>query len=256
MKTKAILKAAEKFIIDNSPGILTGLGVTGAVTTAVLTGKASWNSAVLISDTEAERGVKESNFVALTSKEKFEIVWKEFIPPAAVGVVTVAAIIAANSVGTRRTAAITAAFKLSEQVNQDYKKKVLETLGLQKEEKLRSEIAAEKIAQNPPPGNMLIISGSNVLFFDELTGRYFENTMEKVQQAVNEINYQVNQYNHASLSDFYWKIGLQATSFSDNVGWCLDELLDVQYSPVMYEGKPAIMIGYNNEPIKGYDRLQ
>lgn len=247
MKTKMILKAAEKFVIDNSPGILTGLGVAGAVTTAVLTGRATWNSALTI-DEFADENTPNS--------EKLKMVWKEFIPPAAVGVVTVAAIIGANSVGSRRAAAITAAFKLSEQVNQDYKKKVLETLGMQKEEKLRSEIAAEKMAQNPPPGNMLIISGTNVLFFDELTGRYFENTMEKVQQAVNEINYQVNQYNHASLSDFYWKIGLQATSFSDNVGWCLDELLDVQYSPVMYEGKPAIMIGYNSEPIKGFDRLQ
>jgi Family of unknown function (DUF6353) len=254
MKTKMLLKAAEKFVIDNSPGILTGLGVAGAVTTAVLTGKASWNSALLIK-TEAEY-IERGETRPFETKDKVVLVWKEFIPPVAVGIVTVAAIIGANSVGTRRTAAIAAAFKLSEQVNQDYKKKVLETLGLQKEEKLRSEIAAEKMTQNPPPGNMLIISGSNVLFFDELTGRYFENTMEKVQQAVNEVNYQVNQYNHASLSDFYWKIGLQATSFSDNVGWCLDELLDVQYSPVMYEGKPAIMIGYNSEPIKGFDRLQ
>lgn len=254
MKTTMILKAAEKFVIDNSPGILTGLGVAGAVTTAVLTGKASWVSALEIADLkEVSVGDMKGD---PDTKEKVALVWKNFIPPAAVGIVTVAAIIGANSVGTRRTAAIAAAFKLSEQVNQDYKKKVLETLGLQKEEKLRSEIAAEKMAQNPPPGNMLIISGTNVLFFDELTGRYFENTMEKVQQAVNEINYQVNQYNHASLSDFYWKIGLQATSFSDNVGWCLDELLDVQYSPVMYEGRPAIMIGYNNEPIKGFDRIQ
>lgn len=248
-----ILKAAEKFVIDNSPGILTGLGVAGAVSTAVLTGRATWNSALLVNKVNGEKNVDD---LYMPTKEKVELVWKEFIPPAIVGIVTVAAIIGANQIGTRRAAAITAAFKLSEQVNADYKKKVLETLGLQKEEKLRSELAAQKMAENPPPGNMLIISGSNVLFFDELTGRYFENTMEKVQQAVNEINYQVNQYNHASLSDFYWKIGLQATSFSDNVGWCLDELLDVQYSPVMYEGKPAIMIGYNSEPIKGFDRLQ
>lgn len=255
MKTKLLLRAAEKFVIENSPGILTGLGVAGAVTTAVLTGKASWNSAVLVADAEAERGVKESNFLPLTGKEKFELVWKEFIPPAAVGIVTVAAIIGANQVGSRRTAAIAAAFKLSEQLNEDYKKKVLETLGIQKEEKMRSELAADKMEKNPPQNNMLIVVGSDVLFYDEMSGRYFHNTMEKVMQAVNEINHQVNNYFHASLTEFYDKIGLNATSISDSVGWNTNELMDIQFSPTMFDGKPAIMIGYNNEPIAGYDRL-
>lgn len=251
MKTTMILKAAEKFVIDNSPGILTGLGVAGAVTTAVLTGKAAWNSAVLI---ESQRDADHPH--KFTTKQIIEQTWKEFIPPAAVGLVTVAAIIGANHVGTRRTAAITAAFKLSEQLSDDYKKKVLETLGIQKEEKLRSDLAAEKMAENPPPQGMILVTGSNVLFYDELTGRYFENTMEKVQAAVNEINYQINNYHHASLSDFYYKIGLHATAFSDDMGWNSDELLDVVYSPTMFEGKPAIMIGYNNRPINGFDRLQ
>jgi hypothetical protein len=243
-----ILRAAEKFVIDNSPGILTGLGVAGAVTTAVLTGKAAWNSAIIV-DREVASDYP-------TAKDKIALVWKEFIPPAAVGLVTVAAIIGANHVGTRRTAAITAAFKLSEQLNDDYKKKVLETLGIQKEEKLRSDLAAQKMAENPPPQGMILVTGSNVLFLDELTGRYFENTMEKVERAVNEINHQVNNYHHASLSDFYYKIGLHPTVFSDDMGWNSDELLDVVYSPTMYEGRPAIMIGYNNQPIKGFDRLQ
>lgn len=253
MKTTMILKAAEKFVIENSPGILTGLGVAGAVTTAVLTGKAAWNSAVLVNEVNAKRDV---NDLYMPPKEKLELVWKEFIPPAAVGLVTVAAIIGANHVGARRTAAITAAFKLSEQLSEDYKKKVLETLGAKKEEELRSDLAAEKMATNPPPPGMILVTGSNVLFYDELTGRYFENTMEKVQAAVNEINYQVNNYHHASLSDFYYKIGLHATAFSDDMGWNSDELLDVVYSPTMFEGKPAIMIGYNNRPISGFDRLQ
>lgn len=256
MKPQMLLKAAEKFVIDNSPGILTGLGVAGAVTTAVLTGKAAWNSAVMIKAEEALTLDEKNEPVLFTTKERVALVWKEFIPPAAVGIVTVAAIIGANHVGTRRTAAITAAFKLSEQLSEDYKKKVLETLGIQKEEKLRSDLAGQKMAENPPPQGMILVTGSNVLFFDELTGRYFENTMEKVERAVNEINHQVNNYHHASLSDFYYKIGLHPTVFSDDMGWNSDELLDVVYSPTMYEGKPAIMIGYNNQPIKGFDRLQ
>ena len=250
MKTTMLLKAAEKFVIDNSPGILTGLGVAGAVTTAVLTGKASWNSALIIQDERANLSVDEPDF---DTKKKIELVWKEFIPPAAVGVVTIAAIIGANQIGARRTAAIAAAFKLSEKLNEDYKKKVLETLGVQKEEKMRSELAAERMAENPPSASLLTVLGSNVLFYDSMTGRYFHNTMEKVERSVNEINYQLNNYCYASLSDFYWKIGLTATSFSDDVGWNSNELLEVQYSPTMYEGLPAIQIEYKNQPINGFN---
>ena len=250
MKTKMLLRAAEKFVIDNSPGILTGLGVAGTVTTAVLTGKAAWNSAIIV-DREAVSDYP-------TAKDKFQLVWKEFIPPAAVGVVTVAAIIGANQIGARRTAAITAAFKLSEQLNEEYKNKVLQTLGLQKEEKMRAELASERMEKNPPPTNMLIVAGSNALFYDELSGRYFHNTMENVAKAVNEINHQVNHYHHASLTDFYDHIGLESTRFSDDVGWNSDELMEVQYSAVMLPGgtQAAIAISYNELPIKGFDRLQ
>lgn len=250
MTAKAILKSVEKFVIDNSPGILTGLGVAGAVTTAVLTGKAAWNSAVII----------DREFDAYPSgpstKQRVELVWKEFIPPAAVGVVTIAAIIGANQIGSRRAAAFAAAYKLSEQLSDDYKKKVVETLGLQKEEKMRSELAAEKMKENPPSKSMIVVAGTNVLFYDELSGRYFHNTMEKVQRSVNEINHQVNNYFCASLTEFYEKIGLTSTTLSDSIGWNSDELLEVQFSPTMVEDQPAIMIGYNHEPIKGYDRCQ
>lgn len=253
MNLKAILKASEKFVIDNSPGILTGLGVAGTVTTAVLTGKAAYSSALIIAAEYHEdgRGLGPEP----TAKEKIQLVWKEFIPPAAVGVVTIAAIIGANQIGSRRAAAFAAAFKLSEQLSEDYKKKVVETLGLQKEEKMRSELAADKMKQNPPPPGMIIVAGSDVLMYDELSGRYFKGQVENVKKAVNEINHQVLNYYCASLTEFYDKLGLTATSFSDSTGWNTDELLDVQFSPTMTEDQqPAIMIGYNHEPIKGYDR--
>lgn len=262
MSLKTVLKSAEKFVVDNSPGILTGLGVAGAVTTAVLTGKAAYSSAFLIQRENMHReanGYEEIDgrtVNKLGPKATVELVWKEFIPPAAVGVVTIAAIIGANQIGSRRAAAFAAAFKLSEQLSEDYKKKVLETLGVQKEEKMRSELAAERMKENPPPKSMIIVTGTNVLFYDELSGRYFHNTMEKVKQAVNEINYKVNNYFCASLTDFYELLGLTSTSISDAIGWNSDELLDVQFSPTMVEDQPAIMIGYNHEPVRGFDRCQ
>lgn len=253
MAMKTILQAAEKFVTSNSPGILTGLGVAGAVTTAVLAAKGGYSAGLILASEHSAHIVREPN---VTAKEKFQLVWKEFIPAAAAGTVTIAAIIAANQIGTRRTAAIAAAFKLSEQLTEEYKDKVVKTLGLQKEEKMRSELAAEKMEQNPPPQGMIIVTGSDVLFLDELSGRYFHNQVENIKKAVNDINHKVNNYFSASLTDFYEMIGLQGTKFSDAVGWNTDELLEVQFTPTMYEDKPAILLGFNHEPISGYDRCQ
>ena len=258
MALKTILKTAEKFVVDNSPGILTGLGVAGTVTAVFLTGRAAYLVGMDAS-TQYHEAVREGEDLPENLLEPKHIVktyWKAFIPAGVATAVTVTAVIAGNQVGARRTAAITAAFKLSEELSQEYKDKVAKTLGVQKEEKMRSEMAAERMEKNPPPTNLVIVSGSDVLFLDELSGRYFHSDVEKVRKAVNEINYKVNNYFHASVTDFYELIGLEGTKYSDSIGWNSDELLDIQLTATMYQDKPAIMLGYNHGPILGFDRVQ
>lgn len=251
MSAKTILKVVEKFVVDNSPGILTGIGVAGTVTTAVLTGKAAYSSALEI---EAARVQLKDDDDPINEKEAFKLVWKNFIPPAAVGVVTIVAIVGANKIGSRRAAAFAAAYQLSEQLGQDYKKKAIELFGAKNDEKVRTELASERINKLSSQG-MIVVAGSEVLMYDELSGRLFKNKVEDVKKAVNEINHQVLNYYCASLTEFYDKIGLTATSFSDSVGWNTDELLELQITAIETDDQqPALMIGYNHEPIKGYDR--
>jgi hypothetical protein len=264
MTIKTILKTAEKFVSDNSPGILTGLGVAGTVTTVLLTGRAAFRFGMDAS-TQYHEAVRENEDSSedtplpehlFETKYLIKTYWKEFIPAAAAGAVTVTAIIMANQIGSRRTAAITAAFKLSEQLSEEYKERVVKTLGLQKEEKMRAEAAADRMNASPPAAGMLVVAGSDVLFLDELSGRYFQSQVDTVKKAVNDINYKVNNYFHASLTDLYDLIGLEGTKYSDSVGWNTDELLEIQLTATMYKDKPAILLGYNHGPILGYDRVQ
>jgi hypothetical protein len=247
---KTILRTAEKFVVDNSPGILTGLAVTGTITTAVLTGKAMFNVGMDLNASDYLVGAKYDK------KQLVKTYWKDFVPAAVSGVATVTCIIAANHIGTRRTAAIAAAFKLSEQLTEEYKERVIKTLGAQKEEKMRSELVGERMARSGDAETIIIV-GSESVFYDELSGRFFKNEMEKVRRAVNDINHKVNNYFHASLSDFYQEIGLEPTKFSDGVGWNTDELLEVRYTATMMkDGRPAISMDFKTSPISGYDRCQ
>lgn len=253
MNVKGILKATERFVSNNTPGILTGLGVAGAVTTAVLTGKASYYSAFILAEANIpfERGDSEE----LTAREKVELVWKEFVPPVIVGVATITAIIAANRVGSKRAAAIAAAFKISEQMADEYKAKVVETLGKKAEGELQNQLAADRM-ERTPGRDTIIITGSNCMFFDEFSGRYFESDMESVRKAINKINFQVNNSYFASLTDFYNELGIPETQVSDEFGWNSDELLDVTFEPVMgKDDRPAIAIRYNKKLIRGFDRV-
>ena len=258
MTWKTILQATEKFVTDNSPGILTGLGVAGAVTTALLTGRAAYRTGMDASTQYHEAFVDGEPLPAnlLETKYLIKTYWREFIPPAIAGSAAITCIIAANHIGSRRTAAIAAAFKLSEQLSEEYKDRVKETLGLKNEEKMRSELAADKMARTPG-SEVIIITGSEVVFFDEWSGRYFKNEMETIRKAVNEINYKINNYYSASLTDFYEMIGLPKTQISDDFGWNTDELLDIEYgTTVLQDGRPAISLVYNKTPIHGYDRCQ
>src|ERR1700743_590128 len=219
MTIKTVLKATEKFVTDNSPGILTGLAVAGTVTTVVLTGKAAYQVGGMVAVAIETQGPDDTD----PDQGLVKKYWKEFIPAAVTGAATITCIIAANRIGTRRTAAIAAAFKLSEQLADEYKERVVKTLGAQKEEKMRAELTQERM-ERTGGHDVVIIEGSEVLFYDELTGRFFKNEMTKVQAAVNEINYKINNYYHASLSDFYDKLGLSKTAVSDELGWNSDEL--------------------------------
>ena len=245
-----VAKSVEKFIVSNSPTILTAIGVTGAVATAYLTGKASFKAATIIRDEEdARREI-------LLNKEKVNLVWREYIPAGLTGVGTIVAIIGANHVNNRRAAAIAAAYSLSERAFTEYKDKVTETLGKKKEQTVVDDIAQDRVRRNPPPNNLVAQNGTDVLCCDGFSGRYFYSTVERIKRAEIEIDREIMEYDYASLSDFYSKSGLDPTDISDDVGWNHGKKMDIQYSTVLTkDDKPAMVFSFNVQPIGGYNRL-
>jgi hypothetical protein len=256
MELRELLKRAQKLTIDNSPAILTAVAVTGTVTTAYLTGRASIKAAEILA---AEEGRQQYTRVGLKlePKEKVALTWRLYIPAVSTGLLTVTCIIGANRIGTRRAAAVAAAYTLSEKAFVEYREKVVEKLGDKKEQDLRDELAQDKVTRNPGNSSKLVIvDGKSVLCYEAYTGRYFISDMETLRKAQNDINYRVNNDYYASLTDFYNEIGLAETSISDEVGWNADKLLDLKFSTTMSEdGRPCIVIDYAVAPVRDYHRL-
>jgi len=255
-----LINRAGKFVADNSPTILTTIGVTGSLTTAYLTGKASFKAALILAEEtyNEELADNEEEFTGLTFQRKLELTWRLYIPAASSAALTVFSIVSANRIGSRRTAALAAVYSLSEKALDEYKTKVVEKIGASKERKIRDEIAQDQVDKNPLSSREVIITGGGeVLCFDAYTGRYFYSDMEKLRKAQNDLNHQVLNSYYASLTDFYELIGLPRTSESDEVGWNSDEMLEIMYSTTLSEdGRPCISITFKVTPVRNFHRLQ
>lgn len=251
MTLMAIVKQAEKLAADHSPQILAGVAVAGTVTTAILTGKATIKACKIVNVHRYDQDPSAEVFI--TNKQIVEKTWKLYIPALASGVLTVATIITATQIGTRRTAALAAAYAVSEKAFVEYKEKVVEKIGEAKERSVRDDIAQDRVRETPmEEPDLFVAGGGKVLCFEPGTARYFMSDMETLKKAQNDLNYQVLNNLYASLSDFYDLIGLERTKFSDDMGWNSDRLLELKFSTVLADDKPCLVMDYHVVPLHGY----
>lgn len=253
MKFDALAKTAEKFVIDNSPAILSGLAVAGVVSTAYLAVKATFRAAQEIR-AEEDALLLHPTLTPMKNKYKLKLIWRLYIPAVGTGALTIASIIGSNRIGAARATALAAAFKISESAFDEYKTKVIEKIGEKKESVVRDEIAQNRVNQIPA-GKEVIFVGGTQLCFDMFSGRSFMADLETLRQAQNTLNHRILSDFYASLSDYYDLIGLPPIGMSDEVGWNSDKLLECTYSGVLHEGKPMIAIDFSVVPIRGYNRL-
>lgn len=245
-----VFKRLEKMTSDNSPTILTTIGVIGCVTTGLLASRASFFAAAELYY-EAHGSMGKARDRALTSREKFDLTWKFYIPPVSTAALTIAAIIGANRIGAKRAAALAAAYSVTERAFDAYREKVVEKFGERKEQDVRDEVAQDQVAKQAPSTTIIVGEGRQ-LCYESFTGRYFYSDMETIRRAQNNVNQRIISDNYASLADLYDELGIPQTSESNEVGWTTDYLLDIKFSGVISEGRPCIAIDYRTIPIRDY----
>lgn len=248
-----ILKGAEAFVTKQSPKILMALGVTGMLTSTVLAVKATPKAMQLIEEARSENE-KET----FTKADIIKACWKCYVPAAVTGVAATACLIGSNSVSTRRTAALAAAYQISETALSEYKNKVVETIGEKKEKAIRDNIDKDRLDSKPVSKSEVIITGKgNTLCFDSLSGRYFRSDIDKIKKAVNELNRTMTYDMYVSLNDFYDELDLDHTTVGDELGWNLDNgLIEVHFgSQIADDDTPCIVVRFDNAPKYNFWKL-
>lgn len=259
MNLGQILRRTEKLASDNSPLLLTAIGVAGVVGTAILTHKATRKAHAkaedFIIDLQTAAGPGER--IRATQKEIIQATWTCYIPPVVSGTLTIGAIVFANRIGTKRAAALAAAYTVSEQAFTEYKEQVTKRLGVQKEQEIHDDMARDWVKKNPrSESNVVIVGKGETLCCDLYSGRYFRSSPEAINRAVNDVNQQVLIDGYASLSDFYHRLGLVPNDMSEEVGWTPDKLLSVTFSGVLdEESEPCLAFRLDVRPIRDFDRM-
>lgn len=255
MKTKItnVIKTTRKFIGKHSPEILTGIGITGMITTTVLAVKATPKALELIEEKKEELQVNKLNAV-----ETVRTAWRPYIPAAILCVTSSACLIGASTVNYKRNAALATAYAISERTLTTYRDKVIETIGEKKEKEVRNKVAQDEVNKKQISSSQVIITaGGNTLCMDSISGRTFRSSMDKIQKVVNELNRRMNYENYISLDEFYSEVGLESTKNSSYLGWNLDDgLIDIKFDSCLAEnGEPCLYVDYRVAPRYEYDKL-
>ena len=130
-----IFNTVKKAVEKKSPEILIAFGIAGMITTTVLAVKATPKAMEKIKEVEKNKkeefdrdhGYSElDTMFKLTKPEVVKATWKCYIPAAISGATSIACIVGANTVHSKRNAAIATAYKLSEKALTEYKEATIE----------------------------------------------------------------------------------------------------------------------------------
>lgn len=213
------------YLKRHSSIILTCIGAIGVIATAVTAAKSTPKAMALLEKAKDEKGDE------LTKMEAVKITVPAYIPTVAVGVSTIACIFGANVLSRRHQAALTSAYALVDNAYKEYRNKVKELFGEETDNQIRDAIARDKIEREDidvfvPGYGSLDTSGEKHLFYEEYRGKYFEATIEAVQNAEYHLNRNFSMRGCACLNEFYEFLGLGKTEDGDVIGWDCQRMIE------------------------------
>lgn len=253
-KVTNFIKNTKGYLSKHSPEILTGIGITGMITSTVLAVKATPKALQLLE--EAKTG-GELYCEKLPVKSVIKIAWKPYLPAAITGALSISCLIGANTINGKRNAALATAYAISERTLVRYRDKVIETIGEKKEKEIKEKIAQDEVnkkaGSNAP---VIITSKGNTLCMDSISGRVFRSDLDIIRKAVNELNRRMLNQNYISLDEFYSAIGLESTKTSSRLGWNIDKgFIELDFDTCLVEDEPCVYIDYSIAPIYDFDMM-
>lgn len=150
-----------------------------------------------------------------------------YAPAVISGVGTSACILGSHHVSRKEIAALTASCTYLAANREKIESKIKDKFGMEKLEEVKKETAAEPVLIK---GQTVEETGhGDTLFLDLYLGRKFRSSLQHVEWAEKQLNYEYHQGNPVCMNDFYSYLGIEPTIAGDQFGWPTDE--DSGYDP-------------------------
>lgn len=248
IKTAVTSKVGRQILVSksHSPAILFGAGVVGVVATTVLACRATLKLEEVLEEAEKEKSVADGllqshpNYTAKDYSHDVRIlkiraageVCKLYAPPVALGIVSIAALSGSHIILSRRNAALSAAYSAVFEGFKEYRKRVVDELGEDKDREFRFGVKEREIVEEGKNGPKV----SNIKSFgapsqyarvwDRDTSTLWEPRPESnfflLKSQQNYMNQRLQAVGHVTLNEVFDAIGLERTAYGMIVGWVKD----------------------------------
>lgn len=199
------------YIGDHNTTILSGMAVLGLVGTTYLAVKAKPKADEMLADKEAYVRLHYNR--GLGRLERFIAVTPAYLHAILMGIGTTACILGANKISKEREAMLLSAYSYLNCSYNEYREKVKEIFGPEKEQEVKEAIAKDHYVAR-------IVNQDDLLtIYDEYGQRYFEIERAVFNNALYNINRMYNFTGEMSLNDFYEFFDLEPIPGGDLMGW-------------------------------------
>lgn len=253
----------------HSPEILMGVGIVGIVGSTVLACKATLKLEEVLYDAQhtldtidrtLEDEMYEGRYGEEDAKKDKTIVYaktavelgKMYAPAISLGVVSVACLVGSHSIMKRRNVAVVAAYKAVEESFANYRRRVVEEFGKDKDEEYRYGIirTEETVTETDENGKKTKVKktvdtldpnhiSQYARFFDEGCSNWSktpEYNMIFLKAQQNYANDLLKARGHVFLNEVYDMLGMERSQAGAVVGWVLDKDSDNFVDFGMYNG--------------------
>lgn len=274
-----------------SPEILTGVGILGGITSAVMASKATLKLEPIVDGLTEHVEIAGARHVAgdfddrahkrnlafLYTRATIDI-GKLYAPAVSVGIASISCIIGAQGIMQKRNVALVAAYSAVEKGFSEYRKRVEDVVGSDKEAELYYNATPEVVkTKNAETGStesktLLHIDPNNLSgyakFFDELNDNWSEEPEYNrmfIRTQQNYANDKLQVVGHVFLNEVYDSLGIPRTPQGQIVGWTLSTEGDNFIDFGVYSGtessinfvngrSPGILLDFNVDGVI-FDKL-
>jgi len=228
----------------HSPTILFGAGVVGMVSTVVLASRATLRLEGVLEDisrdiTTAEHLLEQDrpdyqvkdykhDLTVIRSKGALEVV-KLYAPAVIVGTATLGCFVGSNRILNRRNLALTAAYSVVEKSFNDYRARVREELGEEKDEEFAKNLRAKEVIveteQGPQPTMVKRTQGDRSMYarlFDRNNQNWSVHAWENcrfLHHTQQYLNDRLRARGHVFLNEALDELGFERCPEGQVVGW-------------------------------------